>query len=256
MMNNSFPGQFGIFTLCLTLMALLYISPALASPQQEEVEKPDDSSQTTWTKPFGGIKPSPAQLIQLRAMQHPFRIQTEMTLGNRTMVASPFADFSQMFHDFDQDIFTYPGIEYRHGSNYIPQNVIDYTEFKMGRDRYVPILNPVLIGFILYNVSQYARYYFGDKDTESILQTLDRQQREMLLTLQKNYPLNLDDWYTLYQARCPDTSFSKSAFSEKVKELDNLSLVKTRLFEEDEVRYYPAFKEDSGKSEKSLQLSK
>ncbi len=255
-MNDSFPGQIGIFTLCLILVIPFFISPALSLYPQDEVKSSDDSIQATWTKPFGGTKPSPAQLIQLRALQHPFRIQTEMSLGNHTPVASPFADFSQMFHDFDQDIFDYPGIEYRHGSNYIPQNVRDYTEFKMGRDRYLPILNPVLIGFILYNVSKYANYYFGDRDTESILQSLDRQQREMLLILQENYPLNLDGWYKSYQVRFPDNTFTKSAFNEKVKELDNLSLVKTRVFEEDEVKYYPAFNKESGKDEKSIQLKK
>jgi hypothetical protein len=201
-----------------------------------------DTSQTEWNIPFGIMKPSPSQLVQLRAIQTSHTIQTELSLGNRTLQSHPFTDFKQMFHDWDNAYLSYPGIEYRHGSNYIPQNVKDYTEFKMGRDRYLPIFNPVLIGFILYNVTQYASYYFGEKDTQTQYEKLNHQQKRMLLILQENYPLNQDAWYSLYQDMFSDSSLSKTKFADEIEKLDKLSLLKTRTFEEKEVRFYPVIK--------------
>jgi hypothetical protein len=176
----------------------------------------------------------------------------EMTYGKYPSSSYDLTDFSQMFHSWDDSYLSYPGIEYRHGSNYIPQNVRDYTEFKMGRDRYLPIVNPVLIGFILYNVTQYASYYFGDKDTQSLYEKLNRPQKQMLLVLQQNYPVNQEVWYSLYQNSYPDSSLSESQFFNHIEVLDELSLVKTRTFEENEIRYYPVMTGNSDQSQDAI----
>ena len=255
-MKKSIVGPTIISTVSPLVIFLLNFFVFGASPQQDNSSSAVDSSRKTWTRPFEITNPSPGQLLQLRALQNSFKIQTEMTLDNRRPAVSPLVDFSQMFHEYDQAYFNYPGIEYRHGSNYIPQNVRDYTEFKMGRDRYLPVFNPVLIGFILYNVSKYANYYFGEKDTKSILEKLDSQQKKMLQILQFEYPLNLNDWYRVYQDTFHDSSMTISTFTDKMKELDQLSLVKTRVFEKDEVKYYPALKESDEEAEKKFQFSK
>ena len=236
----------------LSIIVVFSIIPSSVFQQEFKKKVSTDSSQTVWNQPFGIMKPSPAQLIQLKALQSPFKLHTEMILGNKAATAPPFTDFSQIFHDWENSYLTYPGIEYRHGSNYIPQNVRDYTEFKMGRDRYLPIFNPVLIGFILYNVSQYASYYFGEKDTRSLFEKLNRRQKQILLVLHDNYPLNQDVWYSLYQNTFPDSSISKTSFINEINELDKLSLVKTRTFEEKEIRYYPAIKGRSKKSQEEI----
>lgn len=234
----------------LTIILVFCMLPSSVFQQEFYKKDSSDTSQTEWNQPFGLMKPSPAQLIQLRALQTPFVIQAEMKLGKSGAAVHPFADFSQMFHDMDNSYFSYPSIEYRHGSNYIPQNVRDYTDFKMGRDRYLAVLNPVLIGFILYNVSQYANYYFGEKDTQSLFGQLNRQQKQMLLVLQDNYPLNQDAWYALFQSTFPDSSVSLKSFVKEINKMEKLSLLKMRTFEEEEVRYFPVTQNASDPSKK------
>ncbi|NOQ97805.1 MAG: hypothetical protein GQ561_06540 [Calditrichae bacterium] len=251
-MKSEFVGSCTGQIKLLSMIVVFSIIPSSVFQQEISEKESSDSSQTEWNLPFGIMKPSPAQHIQLRALQNPFRINTEMTFENRAATSHQFIDFSQMFHDWDNSHLSYPGIEYRHGSNYIPQNVRDYTEFKMGRDRYLPIFNPVLIGFILYNVSQYASYYFGEKDTRSLFEKLNRRQKQILLVLHDNYPLNQDVWYSLYQNTFPDSSISKTSFINEINELDKLSLVKTRTFEEKEIRYYPAIKGGSRQSQEEI----
>jgi len=248
-MNFSLVGSCTRKVRLLSIIIVFSILPSSVFQQEFHKKDSSDTSQIEWNLPFGIMKPSPAQHVQLRALQNPFKINTEMTFDNRAETSHQFTDFSQMFHDWDNSHLSYPGIEYRHGSNYIPQNVRDYTEYKMGRDRYLPIFNPVLIGFILYNVSQYASYYFGEKDTRSLYQKLNSRQKQMLLVLHDTYPLNQDDWYSLYQNTFPDSSISKALFITEINELDKLSLVKTRTFEEKEIRYYPGINGRAGPSQ-------
>jgi len=234
-------GQGEFFAIILVVI----IMPSLVFLQDFTKKDSTDSTDIEWNQPFRFMKPSPVQLIQLRALQSTLSLHAETTLGQRAETVHPFTDFSQMYHDMDDSYFSYPGVEYRHGSNYIPQNVRDYTDYKMGRDRYLAVLNPILIGFILYNVTQYADYYFGEKDTQSLFSQLNRQQKQMLVVLQDNYPLNQNVWYALFQNTFPDSSISLKSFIKEINELEKLSLLKMRTFEDQEVRYFPAIQTGS-----------
>ena len=72
------------------------------------------------------------------------------------------------------------------------------------------------------------------------------------VVLQQNYPVNQEVWYSLYQNSYPDSSLSESQFFNHIEVLDELSLVKTRTFEENEIRYFPVMTGNSDQSQDTI----
>ena len=172
--RNSLIGKivrpYGAIVTCVAV--LLFTTPAFTQQMDSFVVNTDtlsgDSLKYDLLHLFpsgkGNFKPGTDQLLKLWVIQHRSRIWEQVEISGNPGTANSVYGFADMFTGFDDAKLAYPGLEMRESSIYIPENVRDYTDYKMGRDRYLPILNPVLIGFMLYHVSRYAHEFFDRED--------------------------------------------------------------------------------------------
>jgi hypothetical protein len=223
------------------------MNPATAS-QQVQSTFPSDSlaadslkSASPDTLPSGPVylRPSTDQLLKLWVIQHQSQIWDQVEISDYRRPESNVYEFGNMFKSFDNANFNYPGLEMRESSIYIPQNVRDYTDYKMGRDRYLPIFNPVLIGFMLYHVSRYASQFFNSEADGIQRSGLPESEKKMLSLLEKEYPLDENGWYGIYISDPDNPSMTVEKFSETIRELSDRGLLKPRTFEDGTVKYYP-----------------
>ena len=185
------------------------------------------------------FQPTTDQMIKLWVLQHQSQIWDQVELSDNQKKGSNNYGFRNMFKSYNNTNFTYPGLELRESSLYIPQNVRDFTDFKMGRDRYLPVFNPVLIGFMLYHVSRYAHNFFNKEDDFEVRDSLSEIEKFMLVILENEYPLETKGWYNRYIMASRDSSMTINEFGELVRKLEEKAILKPRQFEDGTVKYYP-----------------
>jgi hypothetical protein len=144
------------------------------------------------------------------------------------------------FTDFDKynsQLTSYPGLDYRGTSNYLPENVREYIDFKMGREPYLPVFNPVILGFIFYNL---RHYLLKNQQENSVLAELSLPEVKLLQILLEKYPLDERDWYFYYQQVTQDSLFSVLKFQNAIETLRKKSLVVQQFTKEKELKYFPS----------------
>ncbi len=132
------------------------------------------------------------------------------------------------------------GLEYRESSSYIPPLVTDYMDYKMGRDRYLPIVTPVLLGFIVYEAVRYSRNFFGPDNDDSEGNNLTPREENALAILNNTFPLGTDQWFSLYVRTYGDTLFSFYQFQQLVQNLESKSVITSQESTRGTIEYAPA----------------
>jgi len=141
------------------------------------------------------------------------------------------------FDKYSAAVSNYPGLDYRGTSYYLPENVREYIDFKMGREPYLPVFNPVILGFILYNL----RHYLLEKEQETSVQAeLNLVEVKLLQILMEKYPLDEQEWYQHYRQTSQDSLFTVPTFQKAVEKLRKKSLVLLQFNKDRELKYYPS----------------
>ena len=141
------------------------------------------------------------------------------------------------FDKYSAAVSNYPGLDYRGTSYYLPENVREYIDFKMGREHYLPVFNPVILGFILYNL----RHYLLEKEQETSVQAeLNLVEVKLLQILMEKYPLDEQEWYQHYRQTSQDSLFTVPTFQKAVEKLRKKSLVLLQFNKDRELKYYPS----------------
>ncbi len=132
-------------------------------------------------------------------------------------------------------------LDYRESSLYTPENVRDYLEFKMGRDRYVPLASFAALSYLSAII--YQRYGHLLKTREEVryqgLQ-ISPMELHMMDILWDKGEYEVREWYKALVEDPGVTPNTYIIFQENVKSLDNKYLIKSRNFPNGEVKYYPA----------------
>jgi hypothetical protein len=219
---------FSSILICGVTLASLILSAAQEQDSLTEglrVKTTDSlKSSTTIFLPAdrGYFKPTSDQMLKLWVIQHQSQIWEEISISDYRSRGKNKYGFGDLF------------------SIYIPQNVRDYTDFKMGRDRYLPFFNPVLIGFMLYHVSQYARQFFNNDDNIEVRAGVSDTENSILLLLENEYPLEVNRWFRLYVSDYQDSLMTIDKFRKIVQDLEERALMKPRTFEDGTVKFYPS----------------
>jgi hypothetical protein len=166
-------------------------------------------------------------------VNYPLEFHWETKDYLRHLKSGTFPDFDR----YSEPIYDYPGADYRGTSYYLPENVREYIDFKMGREPYLPVFNPVILGFILYNL----RHYLLQNEQESSLQSeLTLAEVKLLQVLLEEYPLDEQQWYNHYRQASRDSLFSIPAFQKAVEKLRKKSLVLWQSDQAGDLKYYPS----------------
>jgi hypothetical protein len=131
------------------------------------------------------------------------------------------------------------GLEYRESSNYIPPLVADYMDYKMGRDRYLPVVTPVLLGFIVYEAVRYSRNFFGQNNDDDE-KSLTPREENALAILNNTFPLTADRWFSLYVKTYRDTLFTFTQFRQLVQNLESKSVITSQQSARGIIEYAPS----------------
>ena len=159
--------------------------------------------------------------------------QLELNQDLHDLKFKKFTDFGKNY----LPLSNYPGLDYRGSSYYLPENVQEYIDFKMGREPYLPVLNPVILGFIFYNL----RHYLLKNDQEnSVLDELSVAEVKLLQILLEKYPLDEQEWYFDYQKVTQDSLFSVLAFQKAIETLSRKSLVVQQFTDDKQLKYFPS----------------
>jgi hypothetical protein len=135
------------------------------------------------------------------------------------------------------------GLDYRESSLFIPINVREYNEFKMGRSRYVPL--PILpAAAYLANViySKYGYLLQRKEQAKYDNLTISDLQLNMMRILWNEPGISETDWYTLFTKGDQFNEITFVLFHQQIEFLINKYLIKTRRLEDDQINYFPAIK--------------
>lgn len=136
----------------------------------------------------------------------------------------------------DLSVFNYPGLDYRGTTYYVPENVKKYLDYKMRREPYLPMANPIVLGYLFYDLQKYWLPTMAENSNN-----LSHNDTEMkiLKKLGKN-PLDEERWYRSYQQLTGDMLFSLCAFRRVRVKLIRQSLVIQQLINDKEINYAPS----------------
>ncbi len=130
-------------------------------------------------------------------------------------------------------------LDYRESSIYLPSNVREFMEYKMGRSRYVPVVTMSGAAYLAYMI--YKKY--GDllkKREENHYVGLNLSDREiqLLKTLWKHPGLTAPVWYA--QTTGLERQVTFLTIKHDVKNLEEKYLLKTRKMSDGQIKYFPA----------------
>lgn len=223
-------------------LILLFLLPVIGPAQQSaDSLRPENISIKFLqnSQPYEIFSPSlsSAQLFRSwlwrSGVNYPLEFHWETKDDLRNLKSGAFPDFDR----YSEPIYDYPGLDYRGTSYYLPENVREYIDFKMGREPYLPVFNPVILGFILYNL----RHYLLQNEQESSDQSeLTLAEVKLLQVLLEEYPLDETQWYNHYRQTSRDSLFSVPQFQKTLEKLRKKSLVLLQFTKERELKYYPS----------------
>lgn len=191
------------------------------------------------------VSPSGSQLLKYWILTNPQQFQARLYFNpdrRKKLSLQPFATIHSPYQYGQLN----PAVDYRESSLYIPGNVQAWTDYKMGREPYLPLITPLTVGFMLYSIAHYARILYQDQESPGRKEfnvTLD--EIRLMNILWQKFPLTLQEWYAAFSRGYPDSVADVKYFQKTARELENKSLIKTRVFVDQGLKYFPAL--DSAK---------
>ena len=133
------------------------------------------------------------------------------------------------------------GLDYRESSLFVPVEVREYLEYKMGRSRYIPLGSLAMAMYLADRL--YRRYGYLLKHREEYRYRgldMDKTEMDMLSVLWKEPGLLAEKWYQEFSRAFSYPQITFLVFKEKVDSLQNKYLLKTRKLPNGRVKYFPA----------------
>ncbi len=133
------------------------------------------------------------------------------------------------------------GLDYRESSLFVPVEVREYLDYKMGRSRYIPLGSLAMAMFLADRL--YRRYgYLLHQREENRYRglELEKTEIEMLSVLWKTPGLSAVEWYQKFSKAYSHPEITFLIFKGKVDSLREKYLLKTRTFSGGKVKYFPA----------------
>ncbi|GAB4377113.1 MAG: hypothetical protein Kow0042_24320 [Calditrichia bacterium] len=183
---------------------------------------------------------SPTQKIQFWIFQNRNRFWTEVRSREGakipTSMAQPWIDWN----------FASPGhslmnLDFRESSLFVPPNVREYIDYKMGRSRYLPVASLAAASYLAYQL--YQRYgYLLKKREENRYQGLMLSDREIRLMeiLWENPGLRGEEWYISFIQNAPPGEVVYEIIEKDLSELEAKYLIKSKKLPEGVIQYFPA----------------
>ncbi len=133
------------------------------------------------------------------------------------------------------------GLDYRGSSLYVPENVRDYLDYSMGRERYVPIASLLLASYLAYEIYQRYGYLLWQRERDRYRGVyLDETEIAMMEVLWKQPGLLAPVWYGEFHHQYHLKNVPFLEFKRKIHDLDEKIMLKTRKIENEGIRYFPA----------------
>lgn len=236
-----------LIVLALLGMSLLWgKTAAQVGFRKNVVAKQTDSTATTlhlpnrFLKTEQGLLPfSTHQMISAWVIMHRNQLmgQIRPELPKKTPSAAlPRIDWS--LNQPGRSVF---GLDYRESSLYVPENVQDYIDYSMGRERYVPIASLALASYLAYEIYQRYGYLLHQREEERYHGVyLDSVAIAMMEILWEEPGLVAADWYNRFNQKFHKMNVPFLHFQQRIQELDEKMMLKTRKMENDAIRYFPA----------------
>ncbi len=250
--------RFAVLTLlaCLSVLSAQTFRPPLASPPGSDTTRfpalfpAGYQNQLRLPNPFlrefsfgesGWVKSA----LQLWLWQNWDRIWQEIKIKNHRQWEPFFPQRPSIFWSFSRLDFSSPFLDYRESSLYRPPNVMDYIQFKMGGDRYIPLVSLVALSYLASRIYQRYGYLLHQKEKARYRGlTLSREELAALRVLWKNPGMTAPEWYARLDS-LGEVRLTYPQFRAIIARLDDKFLLKTRHRSEEVLLYFPAISREN-----------
>ncbi len=178
--------------------------------------------------------------LQLWLWQNWDQIWQEIKIQNREQKEQFFPRRPSIFWSYSSPELSSPYLDYRESSLYRPENVMDYLQFKMGGDRYIPLVSLAALSYLASQIYRHYGYLLRRREKERYRTlTLDRQELSALKVLWKNPGITAAEWYTRLDS-LGENRLTFPQLQKIIARLDEKMLLKTRHKDERTLLYFPA----------------
>lgn len=193
------------------------------------------------------------QLINYWVYERRYKIWTEVSKPEADGELDAFDQQPLIDWNFSSPGLSDFGVEYRESSLYLPTNVQEFTEYKMGRTPYVPIASLALAGYLAQQIyNRYGHLLKAREESRYRGVELTGRQIHMMQLLWQEKSYMPSEWYSSYFKKYKDDNITFTIFNREIDNLENSFLLKKREFEDGTVKYFPAI----SREELNYQLKK
>jgi hypothetical protein len=186
------------------------------------------------------------QMVNYWIFERRYKIWTEVSKHQTDQELDEFSQQPLIDWNFSSPGLSNFGVEYRESSLYVPVNVQEFNDYKMGRTPYLPIASFALAGFLAQQI--YNRYgYLLKAREETRYQGIELSEREirMLQVLWQENSLQPGEWYSEYFQNYQNDDLTFTVFNADIQKLENKYLLKKRKYDDGTVKYFPAISKKS-----------
>ena len=186
------------------------------------------------------------QMINYWIFERRHKIWTEVSKHQADQELDEFSQQPLIDWNFSSPGLSNFGVEYRESSLYVPVNVQEFNDYKMGRTPYLPIASFALAGYLAQQI--YNRYgYLLKAREETRYQGIELSEREirMLQVLWQENSLQPGEWYSEYFQNYRIDNLTFTIFNAEIQKLENKYLLKKRKYDDGTIKYFPAISKKS-----------
>ncbi|HFE63261.1 hypothetical protein B1H10_06100 [candidate division KSB1 bacterium 4484_188] len=226
-----------------------FLLPATGTGGQPGAHRknPADSLQTRLKLPNPFLKESPFQLWvspsqQLRdwVFLNRSHFWSEISLP-KTAPSQNFGAIPRIDWTLATPGHVYRGLDFRESSLFVPTNVREYLDYKMGRSRILPVATLAAAGYLAHLIYQRYGYLLAKREQEKYRDLrLNRQEITLMKILWKQQGLTATQWYTHYNRTGSDRRTTFLILKKTFEELEGKYLIRSRILPDGQVKYVPA----------------
>jgi hypothetical protein len=243
------------FLLCCTLIQIFPLMAQLDQPIPSQAQNPElmQLPNPILKDSIVSLSLSHQQLINYWVYERRYKIWTEVSKPEADGELDAFDQQPLIDWNFSSPGLSDFGVEYRESSLYLPTNVQEFTEYKMGRTPFVPIASLALAGYLAQQIyNRYGHLLKAREESRYRGVELTGRQIHMMQLLWQEKSYMPSEWYSSYFKKYKDDNITFTIFNREIDNLENSFLLKKREFEDGTVKYFPAI----SREELNYQLKK
>jgi predicted transcriptional regulator len=183
------------------------------------------------------------QMIKNWVFQNRDRIFSEFSLSREKTSQDNFAELSRIDWSLSTPGHNLLELDFRESSLFIPANVRDFLEYKMGRTRYIPIVTLAGAAFLAYQIYHKYGYLIAKREHEKFFGiNLNNHEIVCIEILWESPGLTAPELYSQLVKNKKQISYLET--EAVLNALENDFLVKSRQMIEDEIKYFPAISKE------------